>query len=915
MPQYCRFCGAKLKNPQARFCSACGKGLGPDTTGHVASKESAVLSIRVPGHAAYEVPLAQNLIDFGRAPDNDLVVSQPYVSAYHGRFERRGDEWYYEDLGSTNGTYVNGRLLNSARLQTGDVLRIGDPHGNNVGLTFRGSLTATGRRAIGTTALGVQTFAGKSSVTIGRDPASTIHLPGAVVSWHHARLDAVSGGHTLVDLNSTNGTFVNGTRVTGNYLLHEGDVIQVGAFRLVYQAQGVHQYAAAGGVRLDGIAVTREVGRGDQTRRILNEISLSVYPREFVALVGTSGAGKSTLMKALSAVARAQEGAVLVNGDSLYDHFDLYRTMIGYVPQDDILHSDLKVHEALTYAAELRLPPDTSTEEIERRIDRVLQEVEMVAQKDQVIRSLSGGQRKRVSIAAELLAEPRLFFLDEPTSGLDPGLEKKMMYLLRRLADAGRTVVLVTHATANITQCDHVCFLTNGRMAYYGPPEETFGFFEVGSGDFADVYDLLDDQDPQVARQAAASWEARYRGSLQYKDYVTDRQQALSAPDAPTGDEAERRGPRVNALQQLGVLTRRYLNLVLRDTLLLTVLLLAMPFVAALVLLVAERNWMVGNSAAEIERQLAADLAAGEQSATYSLVVESQTVLFLMAFASVFLGVYATVYEIVKEWSVYQRERLVGLRIVPYILSKVLVMGGFALLQCLLFLLVIALRVEYPKEGVLVPAFLEIYVTLFLSTLAAIMIGLLISAIVPNMNTVMYLAFVVLMFQMTFSGVLFDLPGVSKQISVITLTRWSMEALGASVDVEGINRLTQSRFQPDPVEEEVAVDVERPSEEWQPVTVLTRTEEIEVPVQPGLTQSVAISVPEVIENEMITVTETLTESVRLELDPVDLNQESELELSYARTTEHLLTTWSILAGSGLVYGLITAFVLRRKDVI
>jgi hypothetical protein len=451
-------------------------------------------------------------------------------------------------------------------------------------------------------------------------------------------------------------------------------------------------------------------------------------------------------------------------------------------------------------------------------------------------------------------------------------------------------------------------------MAYYGPPEQTFGFFKVSSGDFADVYDLLDDQDPRVALQRAESWEARYRESPQYQTYINDRQQATSASEAGSNGEIGQVGPRVNALRQLVVLTRRYLRLVLRDRLLLGVLLLAMPFVASLVLLVAEQNWLIGDSPAVIESQLAAELVAGEQSATYSVVGASQTVLFLMAFASVFLGVYATVYEIVKEWSVYQRERLVGLRIGPYVLSKVLVMGGFALLQCLLFLIVIGFKVTYPKDGVMLPAFLEMYITLFLSTLAAITLGLLISAVVPNMNTVMYLAFVVLMFQMTFSGVLFDLPGFSKQTSAITLTRWSLEALGASADVQGVNQLTQSRFQPDPVEEDVAVEVERPSEDWEPVTVLTITEQIAVPVQPDLTQTVSISVPEIIENEMVTVTETVTESVRLELDPVDFTQAADLELNYARTAEHLLTTWLILTGSGLLYGLATALVLRRKDI-
>ncbi len=230
--------------------------------------------------------------------------------------------------------------------------------------------------------------------------------------------------------------------------------------------------------------------------------------------------------------------------------------MIGYVPQDDILHRGLRVAEALRYSAQLRFPPDMSSAEIERRIDKVLEDVEMVAQKDQVINSLSGGQRKRVSIAAELLAEPRLFFLDEPTSGLDPGLEKKMMYTLRRLADAGRTIVLVTHATANITQCDHVCFLSQGRLAYYGPPEETFTFFGVTSHDFADVYDKVDDIDPKVARKQAESWRRQYHQSELHKTYVAQRQRTLPRPSSAGFGGTERARPRVYPLRQLAVLTR-----------------------------------------------------------------------------------------------------------------------------------------------------------------------------------------------------------------------------------------------------------------------------------------------------------------------------------------------------------------------
>ncbi len=927
MPRFCRFCGNELKNPNARFCSACGQQL--DSTGpppqappSPAAPEQPRLIIRVPGQQVREVKLTQESYTIGRKLDNDVILSFDYVSGHHGQLERRGAMWHYVDLGSTNGTFVNGQRVQSAVLQDGDILRIGDPQGNTLGLTFRTAEAAGAPApvAASTIRLGDPALSGKSSLIIGRNPQADIPLPTSIVSWQHARLDRTAQGHTLTDLGSTNGTFVNGQRLTRPHQLRQGDVVQIGPFKLVYEATGFQQYAATGGVRLDGVHLVREVGYGGRTKRILDDINISVYPREFISLVGTSGAGKSTLMMALNGFARAQEGQVLVNGDNLYQHFDLYRTMVGYVPQDDIIHRDLTVGNALRYAARLRLPPDTSSQEIEKRIDRVLKEVEMLGQKEQVVSSLSGGQRKRVSIAAELLAEPNLFFLDEPTSGLDPGLEKKMMHTLRRLADGGRTIILVTHATANIVQCDHVCFLSQGRMVYFGPPEEALDYFGVTSGDFADIYDQLDDADPKVAKQKAIASAEEYKRSSHHQDYVADRQsQVPQIQKTAAGQVASQRGPKVSIIRQFLVLTRRYLDLVLRDKLLLTVLMAVMPIIGALVLLVSDTNWLIGNTLAEVSSQLDADLAGAGSSATYAVVGDSQTLLFIMALASVLLGLFASVYEIVKEWSIYQRERMVTLRILPYIASKVVVLGIFALVQCFLLMLVIGLKVDYPAEGVFLSAPLEIYVTLVLGTLAAILMGMLISAIVPNLNTVIYIVFLVLFFQMIFAGVLFDLPGFTNQFSSLTLTRWSMEGLGTSANMEWLNRLTQTRFWPKEITEVVSTEVEKPDEDWEPITVVTKTEEIEIPVQPDpsqppITQTVPISVPEIIENEMITVTDTVTETITVEPEPTDIFNEQEFQIEYTRTVGHLFKDWLMLIGFGAAFGLITAIVLRRKDV-
>ncbi|MGQ9717901.1 MAG: FHA domain-containing protein, partial [Anaerolineae bacterium] len=909
----CPFCHHRITNPQARFCPSCGQPLAAPPTALAAAPDSDAprLVISIPGQPVQEVPLARPMVTIGRRPDNDIVLPLDYVSGHHGRLEQRGDAWVYTDLGSTNGTSVNGRRVQEVILRDGDILRIGDPHGNSVGLTFHAArpaaaaipIPAGGIVQIGTTMLGVKPF-----LLIGRNPQADIHLPAPTVSWQHARLERTAQGYQIVDLHSTNGTFVNGQRITGPHPLHPGDVVQIGPFRLVLEVSAIQQYSVAGGIRLDGIRLSRTVGRGTRKQRILEEINISIQPREFVALVGASGAGKSTLMMALNGFVRADQGQVLVNGEDLYQHFDLYRTLIGYVPQDDIIHKDLTVAEALRYAARLRLPPDTSEQEIAQRINQVLQEVGMLAQKNQVISSLSGGQRKRVNIAVELLADPRLFFLDEPTSGLDPGLEKKMMHTLRHLADGGRTVVLVTHATANITQCDYVCFMAHGRMVYFGPPHEALRFFGVTSGDFADIYAQLDDPDPKVARQKAAQWEQRFKLSPYYQQFVAARLQSALQVRRQAARASTGKRPRVNPFLQFLVLTCRYLSLVMRDHLLLTVLLAVMPIIGLLLLLIAEPHWLVGNSPAEIERQLAG-VSVG-QSVSYNVVGKSQTLLLMMSLASVLLGLFSSAYEIVKERSIYLRERMVTLRIVPYLASKVAVLGAFSLLQCMLLLMVIALKIRLPKEGVLLPAPIEMYVTLVLGAWAAIMLGLVVSALVPNTNSVIYVVLLLLFFQIIFSGVLFELPEATRQFSVLTLSRWTTEALGTSVDLEHLNSLSSTRFLPEP--REVSVNVEKPADDWEPVTVVTQTQEMTVPCPGGIQVTIPISVPKVSVNEMVTVTETVTQ--RVEPEPVDVRTQWTFQIDYSRRRDHLLKDWVTLVAFGLLFGTGTVVALKQKDV-
>src|SRR5947209_2206511 len=283
-------------------------------------------------------------------------------------------------------------------------------------------------------------------------------------------------------------------------------------------------------------------------------------------------------MDLLSGLRPAQEGKVLYNGQDYYLNLAPFSTQLGYVPQDDIIHRDLTVDRALYYAARLRLPSDFTNEQIQQRINEVLEDVELTPRRKLLIKKLSDGQRKRVSIALELLANPSVFFLDEPTSGLDPGLDRKMMFLLRKLADKGHTIILVTHATNNINACDYICFLCQGgRLAYYGPPNEAKTYF--GKADFAEIYSALEPTDKNP--NAPAEAEARFKQSADYQRYVIEPLQQGPAGQINLNAQTAQITPlkRGNPWKQFILLSMRYLELIFNDRVNLAILLLQAPII------------------------------------------------------------------------------------------------------------------------------------------------------------------------------------------------------------------------------------------------------------------------------------------------------------------------------------------------
>ncbi|OOK80196.1 ABC transporter family protein [Mycobacterium kansasii] len=354
-------------------------------------------------------------------------------------------------------------------------------------------------------------------VTIGRGPDNDVVLNDLLVSRRHAMLRRSGSQWELVDNNSANGTYVNGTRIS-RALLGPSDIVGIGHQLLHLSGDRLVEYVDTGDISYEAANLRVVTNKGSKKSKVLlADVSFALPQRSLLAVVGPSGAGKSTLLGALTGFRPATSGSVRYDDRDLYDNYAELRHRIGFVPQDDILHTPLTVRRALNYAARLRFPHDVSAAERNQRIQEVLTELGLSTQADQRIDSLSGGQRKRTSVALELLTKPSLLFLDEPTSGLDPGYEKSVMQTLRSLADDGRSVVVVTHNIAHLNMCDRLLILApGGRLAYFGPPQQALSYFHCT--DFADLFTLLE-------RDTTTDWTARF--------YASPLHAAVTAHPAP----------------------------------------------------------------------------------------------------------------------------------------------------------------------------------------------------------------------------------------------------------------------------------------------------------------------------------------------------------------------------------------------
>lgn len=526
---------------------------------------------------------------------------------------------------------------------------------------------------------------------------------------------------------------------------------------------GAAATAAAAGARRRGMCVDvigleqRVQLRRGRERTLLHDVGFSVRPGELVAIAGGSGAGKTTLLNALAGIQRPAGGQVRFDGVDFYADPARFRHELGYVPQDDIVHKELSVARTLQFAARLRLPAGTGAGARDAAVTRVLTTVDLADQAGQRVASLSGGQRKRVSIGVELLTDPLLLFLDEPTSGLDPATGRDLLRQLRLLAEVGSTVLLTTHAPQDIGLCDRVLFLAQGGyLAFAGAPDAALAYFGVQR--FEEVYDRL------VHEATPQEWAQRRK--------AVQAEAAAAAEPGPSGEQpataaVERRSGRpIGPLAQWAVLTRRSFEILTGNRLTLAIL-VGCPLLVIAMFAVLFR---AGSFA----------LSHPDPSAALNIV-------FWVGFSGFFFGLTYGLLAICTELAIFRRERVVNLRILPYVLSKLAVLVPVLVVVLVAQFVVLRLLNRLPDAGV------DVYGAVFVSALldgaSAVALGLFSSAAVTEPSQATLVLPVLCFPQVLFSGGMLAVPAMAaagKAISAITSVRWTFEAVGKSFDLNNL---------------------------------------------------------------------------------------------------------------------------------
>ena len=737
---------------------------------HGVERRRAVFEVSViAGGSPLRMELSSSTTVIGREPGCAVVLDNLSVSRRHSEIMTENGLAWVRDLGSSCGTAVNGEFITELRaLGPGDQLILGGttlrfdvrfeaveapaPVADNAKLLRRGGRTEVLFRGQPSQSISLDA----ARITFGRATDRDVVLNGPLISARHAILERTPEGDHLSDTQSAHGTYLNGKPIIRAKLV-SGDRVQIGPFLFRYEGNRLVRSERTSAIAVTAQSLSKKAG----TTTLLDTLTFRLQPGEFVGLIGPSGAGKTTLLDALNGLRPATSGDVLLNEESLYEEYGLLKQNIGYVPQDDIIHRDLTIHQALTCAARLRLPPDMNADELNHVIDDTLEALDLTHRRHVKIGMLSGGQRKRVSVGVELLSRPGVIFLDEPTSGLDPGTESKLMKLFRRLADQGRTVVCTTHVMENIDLFHKIVVLApGGRLAYFGPPQEAKAFFGIDK--FCDLYDRMEDQAPE-------GWQTQYRQSQQFREHIAallksqgGRSRRAGCSEAGASEQVaaepkKSRTPRhqitsdhesrgvLFGLRQCWTLMGRLARLQWADRTTLGVMLAQPLVITALICAVCR---------------------------------DLPTIDFLLVISALWFGCSGAAQQIVKERPIYRRERMVNLRLDAYLFSKLVPLMLLTAAQVALMLGTVWLMED--AEG----SWAGRLIAMLLAAWNGVGMGLLISAVATNGDKAMSVVPLTLIPQIVLGGVLVAIPDMNAGTSFVSRAasaRWATQACEVSL--------------------------------------------------------------------------------------------------------------------------------------
>ena len=677
----------------------------------------------------------EKIITVGRAPSCHIVINNPNVSSSHAKFIINDKTVTLVDIGSTNGTYVDGEKITSKIVTKESRITFSKNYVFDWNKLEPFIKLCSGEVPVQSEErLKTRIVQEKNVISLGRTKDNDLVINNIKVSRKHARLEKKGDEWFIEDLDSSNGTFINGKRIKRECVT-SNDVITIGGVPLNLERLFSDKKEISGDIQIAADNLTFRV----KDKLIVDNIGLTILPGEFVGLIGPSGAGKTTLMMMMNGVVKPSEGDVLINDQSLYTNFDSFKGQIGYVPQDDIIHRELKVQESFHYTGRLRLDNNTN-EEITSQVDNILDTLGLEETRDTLIGSaekkgISGGQRKRVNLGQELLTEPSVLFLDEPTSGLDPKTDLDVMYLLKNIAAKGKIVILTTH---NITKdnfeiLSHLIVLTKGgKLAYFGESEKASDYFEVEKP--YEIFEKLETKEPDY-------WKEKFRQSQDYRQYVSSRQSSkieeqpteITTPTKVSADP-----------KQYVTLTSRYFRVKLRDHVSTAILLLQAPIIAALIAVVFDE------------------------------FVERTAALFILVIAAIWLGCSNAAREIVSEQAIFKRERMVNLKIPSYLFSKVTVLMLLCVIQCFVLAIIVVPALEMESSV------MSMFFLLLFTSLPALLLGLFISSLVSTTEAAMGLIPLVLIPQVILGGLISTFVTMSsfeKFLAAFMTSRWSFEAM------------------------------------------------------------------------------------------------------------------------------------------